>query len=109
MMKMPRATTWRMTSTFCSLAETSVPTTQIHVMTRIRITAPMVTAALDSASPSSPKVRKPNCTPTSASEPITRTPVIVMAHPPSQPNHGPMARVTHENVVPQSWSALLRK
>jgi hypothetical protein len=32
-------------------------------------------------------------------------PVVQMAQPPSQPGHGPSARVTHENVVPQSWSA----
>ena len=46
--------------------------------------------------------------PTLASEPTTSTPVIPIAQPPIQPNHGPMARVTQENVVPQSWSALLR-
>ena len=27
------------------------------------------------------------------------------AQPPSQPSHGPSARVTQENVVPASWSA----
>ena len=40
---------------------------------------------------------------------MTSTPVIAIAQPPSQPNHGPIARVTQENVVPQSWSTLLRK
>ena len=57
---------------------------------------------------SSPTVSSPNRTAVSASEPTTSTPVIAIAQPPIQPNHGPSARVTHENVVPQSWSALLR-
>ena len=39
---------------------------------------------------------------------MTSTPVIVIAQPPIQPNHGPIARVTQENVVPQSWSTLFR-
>ena len=39
---------------------------------------------------------------------MTSTPVMVIAQPPIQPNHGPIARVTQENVVPQSWSTLLR-
>jgi hypothetical protein len=29
----------------------------------------------------------------------------MIAQPPSQPMYGPIARVTQENVVPQSWSA----
>ena len=33
-------------------------------------------------------------------------PVVQIAQPPIQPGHGPSARVTQENVVPQSWSAL---
>ena len=48
-----------------------------------------------------------NRTPTSASDPSTRTPVIVIAQPPIHPAHGPIARVTQENVVPQSGSARL--
>ncbi len=32
-------------------------------------------------------------------------PVVQIAQPPIQPHHGPIARVTQENVVPQSWSA----
>ena len=42
---------------------------------------------------------------TSASEPITNTPVVKTAQPPIQPSLGPIALVTQENVVPQSWSA----
>ena len=37
-----------------------------------------------------------------------RTPVIMIAQPPIQPNHGPIARVTQLNVVPQSGSTRLR-
>ena len=47
-------------------------------------------------------------TPTLASEPTISTPVIVIAQPPIQPSHGPIARVTQENVVPQSGSTRLR-
>lgn len=36
---------------------------------------------------------------------MTRTPVEKIAHPPIQPIHGPIARDTHEKVVPQSGSA----
>jgi hypothetical protein len=32
-------------------------------------------------------------------------PVVVTAQPPIQPAYGPIARVTHENVVPASGSA----
>ncbi len=57
-----------------------------------------------SASPSRLSVRRVKMTPTLASEPTMRIPVIAMAQPPIQPNHGPIARVTQENVVPQSGS-----
>ena len=33
---------------------------------------------------------------------------MVIDQPPIQPAHGPIARVTQLNVVPQSWSTLLR-
>ena len=46
-------------------------------------------------------------TPTLDSEPTMRIPVIAMAQPPIQPIHGPIARVTQENVVPQSGSTRL--
>ncbi len=42
---------------------------------------------------------------TSASDPITSTPVMQTAQPEIQPLHGPSAFVTHVNVVPQSGSA----
>ena len=70
--------------------------------------ASAITTGVFSARSSSPKVRSPNRTATSASEPTTSTPVIEMAQPPIQPSHGPIDRVTQENVVPQSGSAWLR-
>ncbi len=74
----------------------------------ISSTAPMVTALVDltrdSASISWKKVK----TATSASEPITRMPVMQTAQPAIQPACGPIARVTQAKVVPQSWSARLR-
>lgn len=60
------------------------------------------------AQPSRPTASRPNSTATSASEPTTRTPVMVIAQPPSQPVVGPSARVTQEKVVPQSGSARFR-
>jgi len=37
-----------------------------------------------------------------------RTPVMAIAHPPSHPNHGPIAWLTHEKVLPQSGSTRFR-
>ncbi len=85
-----------------------MPITQMAVITMITTTVSAITSAVFSASESSPNVSSPNRTAVSAREPTTSTPVIEIAQPPIQPNHGPMARVTQENVVPQSWSALFR-
>ena len=101
-------TTCRRISAFCRCAEVSVPITQTAVIAMIRTTVSPTTSAVFSVSESSPNVSSPNRTAVSASDPTTSTPVIEIAQPPIQPNHGPMARVTQENVVPQSWSALLR-
>ena len=61
-----------------------------------------------SAAASAPTISSVKLTPTSASDPITSTPVIAIAQPPIQPSHGPIARVTQLNVVPQSRSTRLR-
>ncbi len=89
-------------------ADSSVPMTQMAVMARITTTARVCRITGLAAQLSRPAASRPKLTATSASEPMTRTPVIVIAQPPSQPAQGPMARVTQENVVPQSWSTLLR-
>ncbi len=86
----------------------SVPCTQIQVISRISRMASGIRIHALSAAPSAPTISRLKLTPTSASEPITSTPVIVIAQPPIQPIHGPMARVTQLNVVPQSWSTRLR-
>jgi hypothetical protein len=93
---------------FCTLADTSVPMTQMAVITRMSSTVSSRRRASLSTQLSRPKASSAKVTATSASDPTTSTPVIVMAQPPSHPAHGPMARVTQENVVPQSWSTLLR-
>lgn len=85
-----------------------MPMTQMPVMARITATVRPCRIQALAAQLSSPTASRPKFTATSASEPMTRTPVMAMAQPPSQPAHGPMARVTHEKVVPQSWSTLLR-
>ena len=78
---------------------------QIAVMTTMIATARIMTAVFEAARSSQPKSSYVYRAPTSASEPTTRMPVVITAQPPSQPSHGPMERVTHENVVPASWSA----
>ena len=100
--------TWPRISQFCSRADTSVPRTQIHVISRITTMASGIRTQALSARSSSPKTRSPKLTPTSAREPMISTPVMAMAQPPIQPNHGPSARVTQLKVVPQSWSTRLR-
>ena len=86
----------------------SVPRMQIQVSSRISPIASGIRTHALSAASSRPKVSSVKLTPTSASDPITSTPVIVIAQPPIQPNHGPIARVTQLNVVPQSWSTRFR-
>ncbi len=102
------APTWAMIRPFCSLALVSVPITHTQVIAKMSTTVRVRTRKVFSASPSSCRASNPNRTPVSASEPMTSTPVIEMAQPPIQPTQGPMARVTQENVVPQSWSARFR-
>ena len=85
-----------------------MPQTQIAVIATMRSTVSPRTSQVFSAAVSRPKVNIVKSTPTSASEPITSTPVMAIAQPPTHPAHGPIARVTHENVVPQSWSTELR-
>jgi hypothetical protein len=85
-----------------------VPITHTAVITKITTTVRATISAVFSVRPSRPTVNSPNRTAVSANEPTTSTPVMAIAQPPIQPNHGPIARVTQENVVPQSWSALLR-
>lgn len=90
------------------MADSSVPMTHRPVITTISSTVSSWRTKVFSAQLSSPTARSPKLTAMSASEPTTSTPVIAIAQPPSHPAHGPMARVTQENVVPQSWSALFR-
>ena len=80
-----------------------MPITQTVVIAAISSTAPITIAAFEGSTSISSKKKR---TATSASEPITRIPVMQTAQPAIQPVLGPIARVTHEKVVPQSWSAL---
>ncbi len=106
--KTPSATVWARIRPFCSRAESSVPRTQIQAISTMSATVSPITTGVDPVQLSSPTASSVNRTPTSAREPSTRTPVIVIAQPPIQPADGPIARVTQENVVPQSGSARLR-
>jgi len=60
------------------------------------------------ASESKPKVKSPYLIAVSAKDPSTNTPAAAIVHPPKNPDLGPMARVTQENVVPQSGSRRFR-
>src|SRR5664279_5417299 len=106
--KASRASTCAMISTSCTCADSSVPITQIAVISRMSATVMARTAMTLSARSSAPMASRKYLTPTSASDPTTSTPVMPIAHPAIQPNHGPIARVTQENVVPQSESTRLR-
>ncbi len=106
--KTSSAATWAKMSAFWSLAEMSVPRTQIHVISKMSRIASGIRIQALSAAPSAPTISSEKLTPTSANDPITSTPVIVIAHPPIHPSHGPIARVTQLKVVPQSWSTRLR-
>ena len=97
-----------MISTSWKCADSSVPMTQMAVITMINATVRPLTAQSFSARSSAPTASSPYVTPTFARDPTTRTPVMPIAQPPSQPNQGPIALVTHENVVPQSESTRLR-
>jgi hypothetical protein len=103
--KSKSAPTWAMIMTSWMRAESSVPMTQMAVITTMIITANTVIAAFELATDWRPKNRYVYRAATSARDPMTRIPVTQIAQPPIQPSHGPIARVTHENVVPQSWSA----
>ncbi len=96
------------TRTFCSRAAACVSRTHRAAITTITSTVSACRTRVSSARASRPTASSPKFTATSASEPTTRTPVIVIAQPPSQPAVGPSARVTHEKVVPQSGSARFR-
>ncbi len=75
------------------------------VITAMITTARTTTAGFDAAAESHPTSRYRYRAPTSARDPTTRIPVVVIAHPPIQPAYGPIALVTQENVVPASGSA----
>ena len=86
-------------------AESSIPITQIAVITAIQITPTNVTANVDAAAESQPTSRNEYRPAIWARFAITITSATTIAHPPIQPSHGPIAFVTHANVVPQSGSA----
>ena len=86
-------------------AESSMPITQIAVMTAIQITPTSVTANVDAAAASQPTSRNEYRPAIWARFAITITSATMIAQPPIQPAYGPIALVTHANVVPQSGSA----
>ena len=65
----------------------------------------VVTAKVFSARPSALISRKEYLPAIWARLAITMMSATMIAQPPIQPAHGPIARVTHANVVPQSGSA----
>jgi hypothetical protein len=108
-----RATTAKMPSVISSAlrrptwvrAESSMPITQIAVMIAIHTTPTAVTAAVELAALSQSKSRKLYRPAIWARLAITMTSATMIAQPPIQPAHGPIALLTQVNVVPQSGLA----
>ena len=86
-------------------AESSIPITQIVVMIAIHTTPTAVTATVLAAALSQPKSRNEYRPAICARFAMTMTSATMIAQPPIQPHHGPIAFVTQANVVPQSGSA----
>jgi hypothetical protein len=90
----------------CVRALTSMPMTQITVITAIHATPTAVTATTDGCwMPSSRNEYSPAICARLA---MTMTSATMIAQPPIHPVFGPNARVAHANVVPASGSAWLR-
>ncbi len=81
-----------------------MPIVVIAVMTMIQTTPTAVTAATDAAADSQPKSLKEYRPAIWARFAMTTMSATMIAHPPIHPAHGPIALVTHANVVPQSGS-----
>src|SRR5579872_7414920 len=88
----------------CVLAEISMPTKQIQLITTIQITPITVTAHVLFAAPFAPTSRNEYLPAICDRLAITSTSAIRSAQPEIQPTQGPRARVTQMNVVPQSGS-----
>jgi hypothetical protein len=81
-----------------------MPIVTIAVMIAIQITPTRVTQNVLAAAPFAPKRRNVYEPAICARFAITTMSATTIAQPPNQPRCGPSARVTHENVVPQSGS-----
>src|SRR5918997_1585152 len=88
----------------CVRADSSMPIVVIAVMTMIHTTPTAVTAATEPAADSQPTSLNEYRPAIWARFAMTTTSATMIAQPPSQPAHGPIALVTHANVVPQSGS-----
>src|SRR3954471_13194091 len=88
----------------CVRALSSMPITQMYVMTAIQTTPITVTAKVDGSS--TPNRRNEYRPAIWARFAMTMMSATTIAQPETQPAPGPNARVTHENVVPASGSAL---
>ena len=85
-----------------------MPRQQTHVITAIHTTAATISANVEPAAEFQPTSRKVYFEAMIASVAMTMTSAAKIAQPDSHPRYGPSARVTHENDVPQSGSALLK-
>src|SRR3954454_14136256 len=90
---------------YCVRALSSMPIVVIAVMITIQTTPTAVIAAVDSAAEVQSSSRKLYRPAICARFAMTTMSATMIAQPPIHPSDGPMPRVTHENVVPQSGSA----
>ena len=89
----------------CVFADSSMPIVVIAVMIAIQTMPTAVTATVESAALCQSTSRNEYSPAICARLAMTMMSATMIAQPPSQPSDGPIARVTHENVVPQSGSA----
>ena len=95
-------------STICVRALSSMPTTQIHVIPMMKMMPRARVHHVLFARSSSPKSRNVYCAAIRARLGMMMRSAIIDAQPPSHPARGPMDRVTHAKLVPQSGSARFR-
>src|SRR4030081_1831111 len=95
-------------NTSCVRALSSMPTTQIHVIDRMNRTPSARLHQVLLARLSSPNRRNVYLAAMAARLGMMMRSATMLLQPPNQPVRGPMERVTHAKLVPQSGSARFR-
>ena len=107
-MKSVSTTSSVMSRPICVRALSSMPTTQIHVIPMMKTMPRISVHHVLAARLWNPRSENVYCAAISARLGMMMRSAIMLLQPPSQPSRGPMERVTHVKLVPQSGSARLR-